>query len=93
MSDLNEILKRWGAPGDYGYYTAVGQLLYELHKYNATRRDANELERDAARYRWLRSRDPDTIATGGVFAGITPENLILTEEHLDVAVDMAMGEV
>lgn len=45
---------------------------------------------DAARYRWLRSRDVSTIRDGGVFAGVTPENLILTEADLDEAIDSAM---
>jgi NTP pyrophosphatase (non-canonical NTP hydrolase) len=46
---------------------------------------------DARRYRWLRSRDVDTIRQGGVFAGQTPENLVLSEEHLDAAIDAAMA--
>lgn len=50
-------------------------------------RDA--LREDAERYRWLRSRDPDTIGRGGVFVGRTPQNVILTEEDLDRAVDAA----
>ncbi|MBC7906998.1 MAG: hypothetical protein H7Y60_09675 [Rhodospirillaceae bacterium] len=49
-----------------------------------------EMERDALRYRWLRSRDLDTISKGGVFAGMTPKNVVLNEEDLDAAVDLAM---
>ena len=49
--------------------------------------------RDAARYRWLRSRDLNTIVEGGVFAGLTPENVVLNGEDLDRAVDGAMQEV
>ncbi len=45
---------------------------------------------DAARYQWLRSRDVSTIEDGGVFAGKTPENLILTEDDLDAAIDDAI---
>lgn len=48
------------------------------------------IHRDAARYDWLRRRDLDTIAAGGVFAGRTPENVVLNGEHLDAAVDAAM---
>lgn len=47
--------------------------------------------RDAARYRWLRSRDLETISQGGVFAGMTPENVILNREDLDEAVDAAIA--
>lgn len=46
---------------------------------------------DAARYRWLRSRDLETISQGGVFAGMTPENVILNGEDLDEAVDAAIA--
>ena len=47
--------------------------------------------RDAARYRWLRARDLETICQGGVFAGMTPQNVILSGEDLDAAVDAAMA--
>ncbi len=50
-----------------------------------------DVERDAARYRWLRARDLDTIQQGGVFAGLTPDNMILNGADLDEAVDAAMG--
>lgn len=50
-----------------------------------------EVESDAARYRWLRSRDLDTISKGGVFAGMTPQNVVLNEEDLDAAIDAAMA--
>lgn len=47
--------------------------------------------KDAERYRWLRSRDLDTISQGGVFAGMTPKNVVLNEEDLDAAVDAAIA--
>lgn len=50
----------------------------------------DQLRMDAGRYRWLRSRDLDAISQGGVFAGLTPDNLVLNEETLDQAVDAAM---
>ena len=50
------------------------------------------LRKDAERYRWLRSRDLETISQGGVFAGITPENQVLNEETLDEAIDAAMAQ-
>ena len=46
--------------------------------------------KDAARYRWLRARDLETICQGGVFAGMTPQNVILSGEDLDVTVDAAL---
>jgi hypothetical protein len=60
----------------------------------AAARDALEKllaeNRDAERYRWLRRRDLDAIDAGGVFAGQTPQNLVLNGEDLDRAVDAAM---
>ena len=42
------------------------------------------------RYAHLRSRNLDTIKTGGVFAGMTPDNLVLNGADLDAAIDDAM---
>lgn len=53
---------------------------------------ANELRQNAERYQWLRSRDLETISHGGVFAGITPQNMVLNEETLDEAIDAARAQ-
>ncbi|MCH0737902.1 hypothetical protein [Pseudomonas aeruginosa] len=47
------------------------------------------MAKDAARYRWLRERDLETISRGGVFAGMTPENIVLNLEELDAEIDAA----
>ena len=47
--------------------------------------------RNAARYRWLRACDLETIGQGGVFAGMTPQNVILNGQDLDDAVDAALA--
>lgn len=52
--------------------------------------EVEHLRKDAARYRWLRERDLETIRQGGVFAGMTPENIVLNLEHLDAAIDAAL---
>lgn len=44
----------------------------------------------AKRYEWLRSRNLDAISSGGVFAGMTPENVVLNDVDLDAAIDAAM---
>ena len=41
----------------------------------------------AERYAWLRERDLSTIHQGGVFAGRTPENVVLNGADLDAAID------
>ena len=47
--------------------------------------------RDAGRYRFLRSRDLETINNGGVFAGVTPDNIVLNGTDLDAAIDAAIA--
>ncbi|MEB0106620.1 hypothetical protein [Pseudomonas sp. MH9.3] len=53
---------------------------------------ANLLARDAARYRWLRERDLNSICAGGVFVGRTPQNIVLNGEDLDQAIDAKLAE-
>ncbi|MGY1950078.1 hypothetical protein [Pseudomonas pergaminensis] len=45
---------------------------------------------DAERYRWLRDRDLNSIHLGGVFAGKTPQNIVLNGEDLDQMIDAAI---
>lgn len=49
-----------------------------------------QLAVDADRYRWLRERDLNTISTGGIFAGATPDNVVLNGADLDAAIDVAI---
>ncbi len=51
---------------------------------------AGEIDRDAARYRFLRNQDINVICEGGVFAGMTPENVALTGAALDAAIDVRL---
>ncbi|KAA0995467.1 hypothetical protein FQ192_10525 [Pseudomonas sp. ANT_J12] len=53
---------------------------------------AQELRKDAERYRWLRARDLETIRHGGVFAGQTPSNVVLNGDDLDANIDAVMGQ-
>lgn len=48
--------------------------------------------RYAKRYAWLRARDLDAVHGGGVFAGQTPQNIVLNGDDLDAAIDTAMGQ-
>ncbi len=51
-----------------------------------------EVRRYAERYQWLRSRDLDAVETGGIFCGMTPENIVLNGDDLDEAIDDAIAE-
>lgn len=53
----------------------------------------DELRPDAERYQYLRERDLDTIRQGGVFAGRTPDNVVLNGDDLDAAIDAARAQV
>lgn len=62
-------------------------------------KDSNELvtlsamaKANDARYRYLRERNLDAINTGGVFAGKTPDNVVLNHDDLDQAIDVALAE-
>lgn len=54
--------------------------------------DWRQRNRDARRYKWLRSRPLDSITGGGVFAGMTPQNIVLNGVDLDVAIDAEMAK-
>ena len=49
------------------------------------------MSHDAARYRWLRSRDVETIHKGGVFVGVIPDNLVINYEDCDRRIDEEMA--
>lgn len=76
--------------GDFRVVSSPGGMFNTPLYLQPPEREASE--RDAKRYRWLRTRDLDTISKGGVFAGMTPDNIVLNEEDLDQAVDVAMTE-
>ena len=44
----------------------------------------------AKRYAYLRERSLDAIKSGGVFAGMTPDNVVLNGGDLDAAIDAAL---
>ncbi|MCF5059094.1 hypothetical protein GIW54_21600 [Pseudomonas proteolytica] len=50
------------------------------------------LRKAAERYEWLRRRDLETVHAGGVFAGLTPHNVVLNGVDLDIAIDAALGQ-
>lgn len=55
-----------------------------------------EAEADAARYRYLRGRDAGPegrLPPDGLFIGMVPENLILTNEDADQAIDALLSSI
>ena len=49
------------------------------------------LRKDAERYRVLRQADVDTIHNGGLFAGLTPENIVINGHDLDRRTDAVIA--
>lgn len=68
------------------------RLVYSADVVDRLRLRVAELERETARYQWLRARDLGTVYQGGVFAGMTPDNVVLNGEDLDSAIDAAMAK-
>ena len=67
-------------------------LVNKTFSLHLTRKEVELAERnaDAARYVWLRERDLDAVRRGGVFAGRTPDNIVLNGADLDASIDAAM---
>lgn len=63
--------------------TTMGECMASL----LDRLEAAEVYAD--RYRYLRERDLGAVSAGGVFAGKTPDNVVLNGADLDAAIDAA----
>lgn len=50
-----------------------------------------ELKADARRYRFLKNADIHAVYSGGLFAGKTPDNIVLNGSDLDEEIDKAMN--
>lgn len=61
-------------------------------QYGVEMYDTQFLRRDAERYRKLRDADINAIHKGGVFAGLTPDNVVINGEDLDIAVDLLIDD-
>lgn len=76
--------------------SAIRALITENKRLAAVRdqlrTEVKVLRKDAERYRWLRNRDLDTIHLGGIFAGMTPENVVVNGKSLDQAIDASMNK-
>jgi len=49
------------------------------------------LRKDAQRYHYLRNADVDAVKKGGLFAGLTPQNLVLNGCDLDEEIDKRLA--
>jgi hypothetical protein len=73
----------WGLGRDHrGDRQELDSLLDEVRR----------LRRDAARYNVLREADVESVHKGGVFAGLTPDNLVINGDDLDRRVDALLDQ-
>ena len=63
---------------------------YTDEDYESLQQENKTLREDARRYHFLRSKDLETISCGGIFAGKTPDNLVINGEDLDREIDKAL---
>jgi hypothetical protein len=69
----------------------VALLREDIEAYLAKQQVEQEpMSDDEKRYQYLRNRPLDTITSGGVFAGLTPENIVLNGDDLDKHIDDAI---
>jgi len=68
---------------------AEGEKYGELESLRA---EVHRLRKDAARYNVLRQADVDTVHNGGLFAGLTPENIVINGRDLDERVDAVLAQ-
>lgn len=70
----------------------VVDAIHSLQVRNAELRSENKtLRKDADRYLVLRQADVDTIHNGGLFAGLTPDNIVINGHHLDEQTDAVIA--
>ena len=50
-----------------------------------------QLEADARRYRYLRGVNINAVFDGGIFAGKTPDNVVINGVDLDLEIDCIMN--
>lgn len=81
FEELVELAKKGGLHINEAIKLAVHESL-EIER-------ARDVYADAMRYRFLRGQDIDQIKKGGVFAGMTPDNIVLNGTDLDDAIDCA----
>lgn len=84
---VNEMMAHLGCHGEIDTrHKAVRDVMVELARID---RDCPDYETaiNASRYLHLRSKSLDTIGDGGVFAGLTPKNVVLNGQDLDEAID------
>jgi hypothetical protein len=72
-------------------YDPHGPYVVMAEAYDRLKVENEALRKDAERYRVLRQADVDTIHNGGLFAGLTPDNIVINGHDLDRRVDTVIA--
>ncbi|KYC17045.1 hypothetical protein [Pseudomonas sp. ABFPK] len=72
-------------------YDPHGPDVVMAEAYDQLRAENEALRKDAERYRVLRQADVDTIHNGGLFAGLTPDNIVINGHDLDRRTDAVIA--
>lgn len=95
LLELHEALDFYGHDTDEYDIDAIEEaeslIQSQAMELEALRTENARLRTDASRYQHLRNKDLSAISDGGVFAGMTPNNTVLNEGHLDLAVDIEIN--
>jgi len=90
IKDIEEQIsdfERFGKDMDYASWGYDDGVLLSGNAATKIIEHIKQLEADAARYKYLRDRDLDAIAKGGLFAWMTPDNVVVNGDDLDVEID------
>ncbi|MBF8703058.1 hypothetical protein [Pseudomonas putida] len=93
-TDVQGLMKscQRGVAGKGQAIEAANNLLAECYGLLGKLAAENEaLRKDAERYRVLRQADLDTIHNGGLFAGLTPDNIVINGHDLDRRADAVIA--
>lgn len=72
-------------------YDPHGPDVVMAEAYDQLKAENEALRKDAERYRVLRQADVDTIHNGGLFAGLTPDNIVINGHDLDRRTDAVIA--
>lgn len=72
-------------------YAPHGPDVVMAEAYDQLKAENETLRKDAERYRVLRQADVDTIHNGGLFAGLTPDNIVINGHDLDRRTDAVIA--
>lgn len=85
------VVKMLSEGGNRISYDPHGPYVVMASAYDQLKAENEALRKDAERYRVLRQADVDTIHNGGLFPGLTPDNIVINGHDLDRRTDAVIA--